>query len=313
MTKYITRFAPSPTGVLHIGGARTGYFNWLAARASGGQFILRMDDTDKERSNDDYVFNILETMSWLGLNHDHLLFQSANTDRYLDLAEKMLKQGTAIRLDDGAVIFTTKNQMMRESWTDEIVGNISITDTDLTNMEGMVLVRSNGTPTYNFASVIDDIDSKVNFVIRGHDHTTNTAKQVALYDVFGYELPKFAHVGLIHYHKKKLSKRDGPASMLYYREKGYDCDAMLNFMLRLGWAPTVDDKTTKMIDRDRALELFLDGGKMRAAPANMDINMLESFDRKYKAKKGVLRNKDKLVTDGDKNDSNTLHKQTGYT
>lgn len=304
--KYLTRIAPSPTGDMHLGTARTAYFNWLAAKASGGQFILRIDDTDKARNDEVHIADIVDTMNWLGLNYDAVYMQSARFDRYRQIAIQLIKKGKAKVLDDGAVIFDTTNQLMlRDYWTDELAGDIDITDTNLEHMSNMVLIRSDESPTYNFASVVDDIDFGVNFVIRGQDHMSNTPKQVALFDSLDHPLPKFAHVGLIHYNKKKLSKRKkevgdapGAGNMMYYRDKGYDPDAVLNFILRLGWGPTVDDKTTKMIDRDRALELFLDGGKMRAAPSNMDLNMLEAFDRKYKAKKGIWRNKDKLVTNG---------------
>lgn len=293
--KYTTRIAPSPTGDMHLGTARTAYFNWLAAKASGGKFILRIDDTDKNRNIDEAVVDILETMQWLGLDHDALEFQSSKQKTYKDMADILVANGLAVELDNGAIAFTIREPgHIQKSWYDEIAGDIPVTDTDIKNVEGMILIKGDGTPTYNFASFMDDVNMGVNFVIRGHDHLSNTSAQMILYWALGSAIPKFAHVGLIHKDKKKLSKRDGAASMLHYRNAGYDVDAMLNFMLRLGWGPTVDDKTTKMIDRDRAIELFLDGGKMRSAPSNMDINMLEAFDRKYKAKKGVWRNKDKL-------------------
>ena len=304
--KYITRIAPSPTGDMHLGTARTAYFNWLAARASGGQFILRIDDTDHGRDDTSFRSTILDTMGWLGLKHDVLIFQSTRFARYKEVAEDLIKADKAIELENGAIGLVT--DMLPSEWHDELNGTIKLSETDIKNCSGLILIKGDGSPTYHFASVVDDIDFGVNFIIRGHDHLSNTPKHISLFNNLGADLPKFAHVGLIHMKKKKLSKRDNAASMLYYRDQGYDTDAMLNFMLRLGWGPTVDDKTTKMIDRDRALELFLDGGKMRPAPSNMDINMLESFDRKYKAKKGVWRNKDKLVTDGGNNDNTSIHK-----
>ncbi len=291
--KYITRIAPSPTGDMHLGTARTAYFNWLAARASGGKFILRVDDTDQSRNNESFGSTILDTMDWLGLNHDTLIFQSARFARYKEVAEDLIQADSATELENGAIALFT--DMLPSEWHDELNGTIKLSETDMMNCSGFILMKGDGSPTYHFASVVDDIDYGVNYVIRGHDHLSNTPKHISLYNNLGATLPKFAHVGLIHQKKKKLSKRDNAASMLYYQDKGYDVDAMLNFMLRLGWGPTVDDKTTKMIDRDRALEIFLDGGKMRSAPSNMDINMLESFDRKYKAKKGIWRNKDKLI------------------
>ena len=126
-----------------------------------------------------------------------------------------------------------------------------------------MLVKSDGMPTYNWASVVDDLEMKVNFIIRGTDHITNTSKQVVLWSLLGAEIPKFAHVGLIGLGGKPLSKRDGAASMLFYREKGYDADAMLNFLVRMGWSPSVDDKTTKMLPREKMLDMFLSCGKMK--------------------------------------------------
>jgi len=293
---FITRIAPSPTGDMHLGTARTAYFSWLAARSSGGEFILRIDDTDKNRSNNEYVKIIIETMNWLGLDYDRIYYQSKRLDRYHDVINLLIKNNFAQKLDDGAVSFNINNFLIiRDYWVDNIAGRIKITDNDIKNINGLILLKQDGTPTYNFASVVDDIDFGVNYIIRGHDHISNTSKQALLFDALSHPIPQFAHVGLIHLKKKKLSKRDGSASMLYYKDKGYDPDAILNFMLRLGWGPTIDDKSTKLIDRDRALELFLSGGKMKNSPANMDINMLEAFDRKYKAKKGIWRTKVKLL------------------
>jgi len=294
--KYNTRFAPSPTGDLHIGGARTCYFNWLAARASGGSFLLRIDDTDKKRSKKKHVKTILTTMKWLNLDYDEIVYQSDRFDRYASLARALVAIGDATVLDNGAIAFNRPKEFVKK-WKDNVAGWIKVSDKDKDNVDGLILIKEDGSPTYNWASIIDDQDYQINYIIRGNDHLSNTTKQVLVYNSMGHWLPEFAHVGLIHYQKKKLSKRDDAAGMLYYRNKGYDPDAVLNFMLRLGWGPTKDDKTTKIIDRDRALELFLDGGKMRAAPSNMDLNMLESFDRKYKAQKGVWRNKDKLINE----------------
>ena len=155
-------------------------------------------------------------------------------------------------------------------------------------VDGLVLVRSDGMPTYHLASVVDDMDLGVTWVIRGSDHVSNTARHVAIWTALSSctpgspPLPSWTHVGLITSDGKKVSKRDGAASMLGYRDAGTDPDAMFNFLLRLGWGPSVDDRTTRTISRDRAVSLFLDGGRMRATPANMDLALLASFDRKYK-------------------------------
>ena len=282
---YTTRIAPSPTGDMHLGTARTAYFNWLAARASGGKFILRIDDTDQNRNNQDYIDVILQTMDWLGLDYDQLVYQSSRFDRHKQLANDLITNGFAKTLDNGAIALIPDNIYTVSSWHDEIAGDIAITQTNLDQIANTILIKADGSPTYNWSSVVDDIDLGVNYIIRGHDHITNTARHVFLYSALLKQLPKFAHVGLIHYQKKKLSKRDGASSMLHYRDQGYDPDAMLNFMLRLGWGPRVDDKSTRILDKDRALALFLDGGNMRAQPSNLDLQLLDSYDRKYKARK----------------------------
>lgn len=288
MTEYTTRIAPSPTGDMHIGTARTAYFNWLMARASGGKFILRIDDTDLERNDQKHIDVILETMDWLGLDYDQIIYQSERFDLYRSMAYALVELRLATVLENGAVAVDLSNRDnidMPNTWHDEIVGDINITNTNIDQTDGMILIKGDGSPGYNWASIIDDHDLEVDYVIRGQDHVTNTSNQVILYSALKGTLPKFAHVGLIHMKKKKLSKREGAASMLQYKNDGMDPDAMLNFMLRIGWGPTVDDKSTRIIGKDRALELFLDGGKLRAAPSNMDVNALNSYDRKYKARK----------------------------
>ena len=292
---YITRIAPSPSGSVHIGNARTAYLNWLAARASGGKFILRIDDTDLARSKSEYVDTIIDTMKWLGLDYDELVFQSNRFDSYRELAHRF--NGNFTYEEDGAIKFKLPDfkDDLPQSWHDEIGGDIKITDDDFQRMNGTVLIRADGTPTYNWASVIDDMDMGINFIIRGVDHITNTAKQVIFWHLLGHKIEKFAHVGLIGEKGKPLSKREGAASMLYYRERGYDPDAVLNFLVRMGWSPTKDDKSTAILPKEKVLELFFTGGKMRSSLANMDLQKLEAFDRKYKAQKGIWRNKDKLI------------------
>jgi len=291
MIKYNTRIAPSPTGNMHLGTARTAYLNWLAARASGGEFILRIDDTDKERSSDEYVDNILETMDWLGLDYDRIVYQSDRFDRYREVAQSLMVNKQAIHLDNWAVkLFTDR---IPSSWNDEVIGDVTVSDRDVENCSGLILLKADKTPTYHFASVVDDIDFGTNYIIRGHDHISNVPKHISLYQNLEADIPKFAHVGLIHHKKKKLSKRDDAASMLFYRDAGYDPDAMLNFMLKLGWSIKNEGKEHAVIDREFALKIFFDG-HMNIKAANMDLNMLEAFDRKYKARKNIWRNKDML-------------------
>ena len=295
MIKLTTRIAPSPTGDMHIGTARTAYFNWLAARATGGTFILRIDDTDLERSDPRFTEVILETMDWLGLNYDKLVYQSQRFDRYKEVARQLIHKGQA-EVHDGAIIFfpgyfinngvDAKTNKPESNWTDEIAGKVVISLDDQARIyQGMVIIKSDGSPTYHFASVVDDIDFGVNYIIRGKDHTTNTAKHIAIYNSLEAPVPKFAHIGLINKDGSKLSKRDGAASMLWYKNQGYDPDAVLNFMVRLGWGPTVDDKTTAILPREKMVEIFLEGGHMKNSDANMDLIKLDSFDRKYKGRK----------------------------
>ncbi len=285
MTPLNTRIAPSNTGDMHLGTARTAYFNWLAARASGGRFILRIDDTDPVRSKPEFVQPILDTMEWLGLDYDELFYQSHGLDYYTTLADNLVAQGQAVQIEGGAVSLKIPEQPP-QLWHDDIAGDVAITPRDLDSMAaGIVLMRSDGSPTYHWASVLDDIACKINYVIRGTDHITNTAKQAMIYAALGEPLPRYAHVGLVYKDKKKLSKRDGASSMISYKDSGVDPDAMLNFMARIGWGPTVDDRSTAMLPRERMLELFLNGGKMRNSPANMDLQSLASYDRKYKSSK----------------------------
>lgn len=288
---YTTRIAPSPTGDMHIGTARTAYFNWLAARASGGTFVLRIDDTDLDRHNEDAVTVIFDTMDWLGLDYDKVVRQRDRLDLYKAAALTLIENNLAFVLDNGAVQLNSSLLTIPSHWHDEICGDVKISDKDRESISNLILIKGDGMPTYHFASVVDDIDLNINYVIRGNDHISNTAKHVAIYLALDavsdskLTLPKFAHLGLIHKDKKKLNKRDGAASMLHYRDTGYDVDGLLNFMARQGWGPTVDDKSAAVLPRDRMLELFFDGGKMRAAPSNFDQALLDSFDRKYKARK----------------------------
>jgi len=203
------------------------------------------------------------------------------------LSSALLSAGLA-RLDGAAVRFSPR--IFPDSWTDTVSGKIAVTTKDHSVIDGLVLVRSDGMPTYHFASVADDMALGITLVVRGIEHMPNTAKHVALWNALAIldwpgrsaPLPQFSHVGLITQGGKKVSKRDGSASLLDYRDRGVDPDALFNWLLRLGWGPTVDDKTTKTISRSRAIDLFLAGGRLRPSPANMDLALLDSLDRKYK-------------------------------
>lgn len=279
---YTTRIAPSPTGDFHIGTARTAYFNWLAARAGGGRFILRIDDTDLARNNDASVGVIHDCLDWLGLVPDAVYRQSDRLDLYRGIADDLIRRGLAVTADNGGVLLKGG---CSAPWNDIISGHAVPGDVHHDLAADQVLIKADGMPVYHFASVVDDIDMGVNLVIRGMDHHTNTYRHAGLYKALDATLPDFAHLGLITMNKKKLSKRDAAASLLGYRDGGTDPDAMLNFLLRMGWGPRQDDKSMALIDRDRAVDLFLSAGKMKSSPAAMDLDKLASFNRKYISRK----------------------------
>lgn len=281
-----TRVAPSPTGDMHLGTARVAYFNWLAARATGGRFILRIDDTDLERNNEDHVKTIYKVLEWLGLDYDSTFRQSKRMERYHEVAERLISSGLAVRVDNGGVLFTPR--YYPDLWTDTIVGNIKITDKDKSVIKDMVLFKGkDGQPTYHFASVIDDIDSQISWVIRGDDHKTNTAKHMTIFEainsVYDNRLtpPLYSHVGLIMKNGKKMSKRDGESSMLKYMEAGVPPEAVLNYLLRVGWGPREDNKFNTYIDKERAKQMFLTEGRMKSAPASFDQAKFDSMVRHY--------------------------------
>jgi glutamyl-tRNA synthetase len=280
MTPYTTRIAPSPTGDFHIGTARTAYFNWLAARASGGRFILRIDDTDLARNDDASIGVIHDCLDWLGFTPDVVYRQSDRLDIYNGIAHDMINVGLAVRADNGAILM---NGGDAAAWCDVISGDMAPSNKAHALAKDQVLIKADGMPVYHFASVVDDIEMGVNLVIRGMDHMTNTFRHAGIYKAMDADLPDFAHLGLITMCGKKMSKRDAAASLLSYRDDGINVDAMLNFLLRMGWGPKNDDKSMSLIDRDRAVDLFLDHGRMKASPAALDIPKLSSFNRKYNA------------------------------
>jgi glutamyl/glutaminyl-tRNA synthetase len=299
---FTTRIAPSPTGYMHVGTARTALFCWLAARASGGRFILRIDDTDLDRNIDAAVQPVFDGLDWLGLDCDLTVRQSDRTDVYRQHALMLLEAGLASSADNGAILLKMPADMPA-TWTDEVGGRMPVTADAMRTIDGLPLLRGGdraGQATYQFASVVDDYVMGIDFVIRGTDHIANTGKQIAIWLALSKvasarPLPRFAHVGLIFKDGKKMSKRDGAPSLLDYRDDGSDPDAMFNFLLRMGWGPKVDDKSTTTIDRARALELFLDGGKMRAANSNFDAAKLAFYDRTYKRRKAAAPNSGDLL------------------
>jgi glutamyl-tRNA synthetase len=286
--KEVTRIAPSPTGDMHLGTARTAYFNYLAAKTTGGQFILRIDDTDQNRNDEKHVNVIYDTMDWLGLHPDVVVRQSDRGNLYKEIAEALVVLNVAGVAENGAIVIENINSIfIPNSWKDSIAGEIKTSQKDRDVLKSLVLIKGDGSPSYNFATAVDDLCMDTNHVIRGHDHISNTVKQIAMMNCIKHIpqyhnciIPKYTHVGLIFKDRKKLSKRDAAASMFSYKDTGIYPDAALNFMLRLGWAET-DGKTIKKIPKDMAIEIFYSKGKMRNQPSNMDQQLLNFYQKQY--------------------------------
>ncbi|KKO19300.1 MAG: glutamate--tRNA ligase [Candidatus Brocadia sp.] len=237
------RFAPSPTGYLHIGGARTALFNWLFARHSKGVFLLRIEDTDQQRSTEEATQAILDSMKWLGLDWDEgPYFQSQRLPSYRQYAEKLVAEGKAFYDTDAEGRKAIRFQMQDgiTEINDLIHGTITF-DTSL--IEDFVILKADGFPTYNFACVVDDAEMGITHIIRGDDHISNTPKQIALYRAFGFKMPEFAHIPMILGEDgSRLSKRHGATSVTEYRDKGYLPHALVNFLALLGWSPGNDQE-----------------------------------------------------------------------
>lgn len=278
-----TRIAPSPTGYMHLGTARTAYFNWLAARATGGTFLLRIDDTDADRSDDKYLSSIYDTLSWLGFDYDNAFKQSDRLDVYRSYLDKLIANGSVVLRDGAYFVSPAVAELIPDTWNDNLNRKpVKVSDYDKGVISNLVIWRSDDTPTYHFASCVDDIDFGINTVIRGVDHLANTAKHILIYRMLGADLPDYFHVGLLtDMNGKKYSKRNGVISVPDLKKFGVGKDALLNFMLRMGWAPKLDDKSTKIIDRDRAIDMFWDDGHMRSAPSKVNLDTLDWFNRKY--------------------------------
>ncbi len=271
------RFAPSPTGNLHIGGARTALFNWLYARSRKGEFVLRIEDTDAKRSRQEYVDEILYSLGWLGFNWDKIYYQSQRLEVYLDSARRLLKQGLAYteKSADGngeAIIFKVRPQEVVVN--DLIRGRISF---DSENIKDQVLIKSDGTPTYNFACVVDDAEMGISHIIRGDDHISNTPKQVLLYQSLGLRLPEFAHLPLIMGSDGRLSKRTGATAISDYRKLGYLAEALVNYLLLLSWSP---GDNREVIDIKEAAKIF-DIKQVNKTAAAFDLNKLSWMNNQY--------------------------------
>ncbi len=225
------RFAPSPTGYLHIGGARTALFNWMYAKAQEGKFVLRIEDTDRQRSRQEFVDEILESMRWLGLAWDELHYQSERFETYRQQAKKLLDEGKAYK-DGEAVILKMPAQEIK---IDDLIRGEIVFDT--ATIKDQVLMKSDGSPTYSFACVVDDAAMEITHVIRGEDHISNTPKQILIYQALGLRSPKFAHLPLIMGDEGRLSKRTGAVAVTDYRKEGFLPEAIVNYLMLLGWSP----------------------------------------------------------------------------
>ena len=275
------RFAPSPTGYLHVGGARTALFNWLYARRHGGVFILRIEDTDVERSSAEMVTGILDGLRWLGIDWDEgpevggphaPYFQSQRLERYRAAARELLANGHAFE-DEGAIRF--KVPPGKTTFIDSVHGPIEF---DNEHIESFVILRSDTHPTYHLSVVCDDIDMEVTHVVRGDDHISNTPKQVLLYKALGKTPPAFAHVPLIMGpDKQRLSKRHGATSVMEYDKLGYLPEAMFNFLALLGWGTGSNDE---LLTKDELIARFnLEG--ISGGNAVFNTEKLDWFNHQY--------------------------------
>lgn len=317
MTRVVTRFAPSPTGYLHIGGARTALFNWLYARHFGGTFLLRIEDTDRARSTQQAVDALLLGLKWLELDWDgEPIYQFARMDRHAEIAHELVKRGKAYEcytppeeleamraqlLAEGKS--PNLNAFLRERAqsghkpdgakpvvrilapagdadhpdmlvSDEVQGEVRV---PYTQLDDMVLLRSDGTPTYMLSVVVDDYDMGITHVIRGDDHLTNTFRQRMIYDAMGWAAPSFSHVPMIHGPDgSKLSKRHGAVGLETYRDMGYLPEAMRNYLLRLGWG----HGDTEIISTEEAIKLF-SLSDLGTSPSRMDFAKLAHVNAHY--------------------------------
>ncbi len=305
----ITRFAPSPTGLLHIGGARTALYNYLYAKNNKGYFKLRIEDTDKERSKNYYCENIIKCMNWLGLDWDgDIVYQSKNKTYHIELAEKLLSEKKAYKcytskqeIHEARIVAKKENRPYRHDrkWrsyegnlnkpyvirvkipinkkttlNDKILGEININNNEL---EDFVILRSDKSPTYMLSVVADDYLMGITNVIRGDDHLTNTFKQLILFDLFNWKKPSFSHIPLIHSQEgNKLSKRHGDLSVQQYKENKYLPEAILNYLLRLGWGHGNKEHFTKK----EAVKYFSLKG-VGKSPAKFDNKKLDNVNAYY--------------------------------
>ena len=268
------RFAPSPTGVLHIGGARTALYNWLLARGSGGQFVLRIEDTDRERSTPENVDQILDALRWLELDWDEgPISQWERRERHTAAVDQLLESEHAYE-DEGAVRFRVPEEG-EITFHDVVLGDVT---TPHSAIQDFVIQRSDGSPLYNLAVAVDDRDMGITHVVRGQDHVSNTPRQVMLLRALGEEPPVYAHIPLLHGPDgKKLSKRHGAASVQEVREDGYLPEAVRNYIALLGWGY---DESTEFMTTDELVERF-SLERVSKNPAVFDEQKLRHMNGRY--------------------------------
>ena len=312
MKKVATRFAPSPTGALHIGGVRTALFNWLYSKNHNGKFYLRVEDTDKERSKDEYKNQIIQSLKWIGINYDgEEYIQSKKVDDHIKVANELLKNGNAYKCYCSSEEIEEQKKRARQKkipyiydrkWRDKkesdapkdikpvirfkskidgtsILKDLVQGDVEIDNntIEDFIILRNDGTPTYNLSASVDDHQMNMTHIIRGDDHKINTFKQIQIYQAMKWELPAFAHIPLIHtIEGKKLSKRDQASTLDDYSKVGIMPDALRNYLLRLGWSY----KDKEIFTLEESIKFFnLEGiGK---SPSKLDMSRILSMNEHY--------------------------------
>ena len=312
MKKVATRFAPSPTGPLHIGGVRTALFNWLYSKNQKGNFYLRIEDTDKERSKEEYKKQIIKSLQWIGINHDGQEYiQSQKIDNHIKVANELLKRGNAYKCYCSNEEIEEQKKRAKQKkipyvydrkWRDKneseapnnikpvirfkskvtgksVLKDLVQGDVEIENntIEDFVILRNDGTPTYNLSASVDDHQMNMTHIIRGDDHKINTFKQIQIYEAMGWDLPSFAHIPLIHtIEGKKLSKRDKASTLEDYSKIGIIPDALRNYLLRLGWS--FEDK--EIFTLDESIKYFNLKG-IGKSPSKLDMSRILSMNEHY--------------------------------
>lgn len=280
--KVVTRFAPSPTGHLHIGGVRTALFSYLYARQNNGTFILRIEDTDKERSKKEFEESILSSFEWLSLSYDELHRQSENTEKYKVYLQKLIDEEKAYfskeeikEEGDRESVIRFKNPNKKVTFQDHVLGEIVVDTTDLGDF---VIAKDLDNPIFHFANVVDDYEMGVTHIIRGQEHAPNTPRQLLLWEALGFDIPEYAHIPLILAEDKtKMSKRHGALDTLQYKELGYLPEAILNFMALIGWNPGDEQEIFSM---DQLIEKFsID--RVQKSPGVFNMVKLDWVNKEY--------------------------------